>query len=225
MKFKLLMFVFVFGAVFNVAFAQDSNTTTTEGENFWSQEKPDLSDSAKVAASLEPYEKPMPKALKNSCVPRKELREEARLLLRPFRYNLAKTTMITMQRYPQKFLLIIPIYAEESHRIVFSNRGMPQAYGIKIYDQHPEANKKKASVIFEADTAEAINTYELPADYENQYIFVEYTVPPTDAENRDFTEKGCAIMFMGYLYLPDGVDPSTVNTDEGTVGHKEDAKD
>lgn len=212
MKLKLFTFLFIVVSTFSVSLAQESDTTGVEGENFWTEESGD-SNATADESNTDDANKPMPKPVKNSCSNRNELREEARLLLRPYRYNLAKTTMITMKRYPQKRLLIIPIYASEGHRLVFSSKGMPQPYGIKVYDKHPEAEAKKASVLFTANEEEFINTFELPEDYDGQYIFVEYTVPATDAENRDFTIKGCAILYMGYMYISDE-DSSTVETGE-----------
>jgi len=225
MKLKLFVILFFFAATVNVSLAQE-NGTEQEGENFWTEEEggaaaadsADMDDAGEFAVgdegSSDDVEQAKVKAVKNSCENRNELREEARLLLRPFRYNLAKTSMITMKRYPQKRLMVIPIYAKQSHRLVFSSKGMPQPYGIKVYDHHPEADAKKATVLFEGNKEEFINTYELPEDYGNQYIFVEYDIPASDAENRDYTIKGCAIMFMGYLYNSDSEGESTVDTGE-----------
>jgi len=224
MKLKLFAFLFFVAVTLNVSIAQE-NGNEQEGENFWTEEgseaaaqdSTDKNDSGEFGVedegSSDDVDQPKVKEVKNSCSNRSELREEARLLLRPFRYNLAKTSMIIMKRYPQKRIMVIPIYAHQSHRLVFSSRGMPQPYGIKVYDRHPEAEAKKAQVLFEGNKEEFINTYELPENYGNQYIFVEYDIPASDAGNRDYTIKGCAIMFMGYLYVTDGEDESTVNTD------------
>jgi len=215
MKLRLFAFLFLVVSTFTVTVAQENGTSGEEGENFWTEESGGSHATGNAAADskVEDSEQPMPKPVKNSCSNRNELREEARLLLRPYRYNLAKTSMITMKRYPQKKLLIIPIYSKQGHRLVFSSKGMPQPYGIKVYDKHPEAEAKKAQVLFTANEEEFINTYELPENYEGQYIFVEYTIPPTDAENRDFTIKGCAIFYMGYMYIS-SEDSETVETGE-----------
>lgn len=155
------------------------------------------------------------KPVKNTCSNRSELREEARLLLRPFKYNLAKTTMITFKRHPQKMTVIVPIYSSQNHRLVFSSKGLPQVVGIKIFNA-PSGDKKREE-IFKSNDAEMINTFELTEDYKGSYLFIEYSIPATDMENRDYTSKGCAIFFMGYLNLP-------AEEGEGTIGNEEEAK-
>lgn len=208
-KFFAILLVVGFTAFTVYALAQE------EGADFWAEDSTEASvtPSDSTSSEVEGNTNGV-KPVKNSCSNRKELREEARLLLRPFKYNMAKTTMVTMKRYPQKQNVIIPIYSKQAHRLVFSTKGLPQNIGIKVYDKH--YSEKKRKVLFETDKNTPINTFELPEDYKEQYIFLEYNIPPTTEEDRSTTVKGCVIFMMGYLYLEDDTSEETVSTESNT---------
>lgn len=206
MKFKflpILILVMSIGLSIN-SFAQE------EGGDFWKEKTTESKDASKeqtkakgATASVKP--------VSNSCSNRDELREEVRLLIRPYRYNLAKTTTISYKRYPQKMKVLVPIYNDQEHRIIFSTRGLPQEIIITVYDK--AATEKKRNVLFTSTPGEMISTFELPADYKESYLFVEYAVPASDAEDRSTTVRGCVVMMMGYLFLAPGEVENTVSTE------------
>jgi hypothetical protein len=180
-------------------------------ESFWTEESTDGESAS--STSSEPSNKPKVKPVSNSCSNKTELREEVRLLIRPYKYNLSKTTIINFKRYPQLLRVLIPIYSDQEHRLIFSTKGLPQDIGITIYDR--PKNEKRRKVLYTSNSGEPINTFELPEEYKEPYLFVEYSVPPSEAEDRNTTIRGCAIMMMGYLYLPKTEGESTVDTDDG----------
>jgi hypothetical protein len=197
--FTIFILAVTLGLVNNATAQEESN-----GEDFWNEnadtnkastEKVPASKSAEGAtATVKPVD--------NSCSNRDELREEVRLLIRPFRYNLAKTTTINFKRYPQKMKVLVPIYSDQEHRVVFSTKGLPQEVGITVYDKH--SSEKKRKELYKSSGGELIHTFELPADYKESYLHVEYDIPPSEAEDRSTTRRGCVVLMMGYLYLPEG---------------------
>tara|TARA_R110002050_G_scaffold300786_1_gene472669 strand:+ start:9680 stop:10336 length:657 start_codon:yes stop_codon:yes gene_type:complete len=213
MKFKFLtalFFVLLLGVNVGAQAQQE------EGEDFWTEEEAST-ETAKTADdkanATSSTTSARVKPVDNSCTNKNELREEVRLLIRPFKYNLAKTTIVNYKRYPQLLRVLIPIYSEEQHRIIFSTKGLPQDVIITVYDKQQGEKKRKA--LFTSNPSEPISTFELPEDYKESFLFVEYSVPPTDAEDRSTTRRGCVIMMMGYLYLPTESGESTVETGTG----------
>lgn len=215
MKLKfitLLLAAVTMGWSYNANAQTDS--TKSESGDFWNENAKAEGGSAdsKQSDSREGATATV-KPVDNSCSNRDELREEVRLLIRPFRYNLAKTTTINFKRYPQKMKVLIPIYSKQEHRIIFSTKGLPQEVGIKVYDK--PASEKKRKLLYESTGGEPIHTFELPEEYKESYLHVEYDVPASEAEDRSTTRRGCVIMMMGYLYLPEGGESEeTVTTEE-----------
>ena len=211
MKLKFVT-IFALAFVLGVSFsAKAQDEAAAKGGDFWS-EKSSAKDSASTTTSKPANESGATARVKpvdNSCSNRDELREEVRLLIRPFRYNLAKTTTVNYKRYPQKLKVLIPIYSDQAHRIIFSTKGLPQDIIITIYDK-PASEKKRKTLFTSSD--EPISTFELPADYKESYLFVEYSVPASDATDRSTTRRGCVVMMMGYLFLPEEGGEETVTT-------------
>ena len=210
MKLKFIalpLIALTFGWITNVK-AQDEATE----DNFWSETTANDSLDSETKAEKDNREGATAKVkpVENSCSNRNELREEVRLLIKPFRYNLAKTTTINYKRYPQKLRVLVPIYSNQEHRVVFSTKGLPQDILISIYDG-PVSDKKR-KVLFNSTKGEPINLFELPKDYKESYLFVEYDVPASDAEDRSTVRKGCVVMMMGYLFLPETEEEGTVTT-------------
>ena len=214
MKFNYLyvLVLFLVVGLSNQVTAQEEKEA--EGGDFWTEESaPDDNTIDGDGASAKPAAattNSKVKPVQNSCSNRTELREEARLLIRPFKYNLSKTTTINFKRYPQLLRVLVPIYAEQTHRLVFSTKGLPQEIIINIYDK-PKSEKRR-KVIFTSSPSEPINTFELPEEYDEPYLFVEYSIPPSEAEDRSTTIRGCAVLMMGYLYLPENGSEETVDT-------------
>lgn len=200
MKFKfftILILAIAFGFSQTASAQEESN-----GEDFWNENSEAAATSSdEKASTARDGATATVKPVDNSCSNRDELREEVRLLIRPFRYNLAKTTMISFKRYPQKMKVLIPIYSDQEHRLIFSTKGLPQDVGITVYDK--PASEKKRKVLFTSTGGEPISTFQLPADYKESYLHVEYDVPASDAEDRSTTRRGCVVMMMGYLFLPE----------------------
>jgi len=215
MKIKFLSILIFF---MGIGLTTSIQAQEEEGGDFWTEEESGTKDGTKQEASSEKAKTKSNnnatarvKPTNNSCGNREELREEVRLLIRPFKYNLSKTTMITYKRYPQLLRVIIPIYNKQEHRLIFSTKGLPQDIGIKIYDK--AKSEKKRKVLFSGNSDDPINTFELGEDFKGSYLFVEYSVPATENEDRSTTQRGCVVMMMGYLYLPKDEGEGTVDTD------------
>ncbi|MFT4753069.1 MAG: hypothetical protein ACI85Q_000605 [Salibacteraceae bacterium] len=205
MKIKsvTLLFALICGLTTNVSAQEEAN-----GEDFWSEKTSSETETKNESSSSREGATATVKAVENSCSNRDELREEVRLLIRPFRYNLAKTTTVNFKRYPQKMKVLVPIYSEQEHRIIFSTKGLPQDIVITVFDK--PASEKKRKTLFTSNPSEPISTFELPADYKESYLHLEYAVPPSDAKDRSTTRRGCVVMMMGYLFLPESAPEETV---------------
>ena len=199
--FSILTFAFVLSFSTQTMAQEESGDFWKENSKDAPQETPQKRDGA--TAQVKP--------VSNSCSNRNELREEVRLMIRPFRYNLAKTTTISFKRYPQKLKVLIPIYSDQKHRMIFSTKGLPQDIVITVYDKASTEKRRKA--LFTSTAGQPIHTFELPEDYKESYLFVEYDVPASEAEDRSQTVRGCVVMMMGYLFLPAEEAEGTVTTE------------
>ncbi len=207
MKIKILsvlILVFTLGVSFSTSAQEEGGDFWNENDGKTPSETPKQENKPKGATATV-------KPVSNSCSNRNELREEVRLLIRPYRYNLAKTSTISYKRYPQKMKVLVPIYNDQEHRIIFSTRGLPQDILITVYDKASTEKKRKA--LFTSTPGEVISTFELPADYKESYLFVEYAIPASEAEDRSTTVRGCVVMMMGYLFLPPGDAEETITSE------------
>lgn len=181
--------------------AQDDTTSYENSDESWMEEDSwGDSESADPWGSANDESKTESKSpavnFVNSCTNRNDIRDKAKEALLPYRYCAGKTSTLTFKRYPQQMELIIPIYYDQQHVLVFNTEGLDQNILIRVYDK-PLDHKRK-EVLFEVNGGEKQSLFELPKDYKESKIFIEYVIPPYNGE-KNMTSKGCVVFMMGYL--------------------------
>ncbi len=134
----------------------------------------------------------------NHCTNRKEIRENVKEALKPYRYCNTSTTNVAYRRFPQKIDVVVPIYFDQQHILIFSTEGIDGDVRIRIFDAPSTARKR--NMLFEAsNTAEKHHLFELAKGFKNPKLYVEYTLPPAEKNEEGKTSKGCIVFMMGYL--------------------------
>ena len=139
---------------------------------------------------------------------RDSLRTETKYALKPYRYCMAKTTEVTMKRYPNKVRVTIPVYYNMKHLMLWNTAGLPDGVQIMVFDG--PASEKKREMLFKSDPSKDLNSFELSEEYGGMKLFFEYFIPPVEADDNK-TYRGCVVFMMGYL------DPTQLPEDEGTM--------
>lgn len=139
---------------------------------------------------------------------RDSLRTETKYALKPYRYCMAKTSEVTMKRYPNKVLVTIPVYYNMKHLMLWNTAGLPKGVVVKVWDG--PASDKKRQMIFQSEANKTLNTFELSEEFGGTKLFFEYFIPPVE-EDDNKTYRGCLVFMMGYL------DPEQLPEDEGTM--------
>lgn len=132
----------------------------------------------------------------NTCENRNELRDATKEQLQPYKYCNSKTTMLTFRKYPQRHEVVVPIFYEEEHLLVFNTEGLEQDIIIKVYDKPSTSKKRK--LIFEATKGEKLTLLELPKDFKGNKLFIDYIIPSYQGDE-SITSKGCVVFMMGFL--------------------------
>lgn len=134
----------------------------------------------------------------NHCTNRKEIRDNVKEALKPYRYCNTSTTNIAYRRFPQKIDVVVPIYFDQQHILIFSTEGIDGDVRIRVFDA-PSAARKR-NMLFEAsNSAEKHHLFELAKGYKSSKLYVEYILPPAEKNEEGKTSKGCIVFMMGYL--------------------------
>lgn len=172
---------------------EDDSNWETNDDNYdpWADAHEEEGDMGKTEA--EKYRE----SIENACENKYEYRTKAKSELYPYTYSSGKTSIIHLKRKPYFKSLVVPIYFDYQHSIVFNRQGMNEKVAIRVFDG-PQ-NDDKRQLLFEAGKDEQISTFELASDYEKSKVFIEYLIPPSHPEKRDIVQKGCIVFVMGYL--------------------------
>ncbi len=195
----LILLSFIFMAPFAMAQEEESWEEESWEEESWEENESDTGEDLSENPFGEEVEAE-PEGPKvnfvNACENRDELRDATKEQLQPYKYCNSKTTILTFRKYPQRHQVVVPIFYEEEHLLVFNTEGLEQDVIIKVYDK-PVTNKKR-KLIFEGTRGEKITLLELPKDFKGNKLFIDYIIPAYDGEEGT-TSKGCVVFMMGFL--------------------------
>jgi hypothetical protein len=150
----------------------------------------------------------------NACTNRRELRDEVRRLLSPYRYSSSKISVLSFYTYPKQYEVVVPIYYDYDHKMIFSTKGLPEDVKIRVYELPKRFDNREP--IYEANEQEGINEFYVPQDYNGYKLFLEYTAPPVEKEFKSDIVKGCIIFMLGYIDPELIPEETTVTTEKSS---------
>ena len=121
----------------------------------------------------------------------KELKEKAKFVLEPYKYDSSELTRILYKTKESVKEVEVPLFIGEKYRIVFELEALPKQVEVQIYNKDKESKNRK--LLFSSkdmgDKKEFL--FEVA---KARHIYVDYVVPPTEAGSY----SGCAVFMVGY---------------------------
>lgn len=121
----------------------------------------------------------------------KTLKEKAKKLLEPYKYDLAKMTHIMYKDKPTMKEIEVPLFIGEKYRLVFNTEALPKNIVINLFNRDKDNAKRKLMFT----TKDAGNKREFAFDYSfANKIFIDYDIPAGDST----AASGCVVFMLGY---------------------------
>lgn len=114
----------------------------------------------------------------------------------PFRYTGMTVQRIFFRRYNQKKEVSFPLYFEAKHRFVFNTENLPQEIKVEIYDSHSTNKKRNKLASFSSDEKQF--TFEPDPAMGLPFIYVNFLIPASIADDTKSIPKGCVVIMTGY---------------------------
>ena len=114
----------------------------------------------------------------------------------PFRYTGMTVQRIFFRRYNQRKEVSFPLYFETKYRFVFNTENLPQEIKIEIYDSHSSNRKRNKIASFSSDEKQF--TFEPDPSMVLPFIYVNFLIPASIAEDTKSIPKGCVVIMTGY---------------------------
>ncbi|HRG00206.1 MAG TPA: hypothetical protein PKZ75_03755 [Bacteroidia bacterium] len=122
----------------------------------------------------------------------KELKEKAKNLLEPYKYDSSELTRIMYKKKESVKEVEVPLFIGEKYRIAFELEALPKQVEVQIYNKDKESKNRK--LLF--------SSKDLAADKKEFYfevskvrhVYVDYVIPPTE----EGSYSGCAVFMVGY---------------------------
>lgn len=122
----------------------------------------------------------------------KALKDKAKKMLEPYKYDLAKVTRIVYQDKPTMKEIEVPLFIGEKYRLVFNTEALPKNVVVNCYNRDKESKKRK--LMFSSKDAGA-DKKEFAFEYSfANKIFIDYDIPPGDSA----AAGGCLVFMLGY---------------------------
>ena len=121
----------------------------------------------------------------------KELKEKAKLVLEPYKYDSSELTRILYKTKESIKEVEVPLFIGEKYRIVFELEALPKQVEVQIYNKDKDSKNRK--LLF--SSKEMGDKKEFLFEVSKvRHIYVDYVVPPTEAGSY----SGCAVFMVGY---------------------------
>ncbi|MES2763883.1 MAG: hypothetical protein V4677_16830 [Bacteroidota bacterium] len=121
----------------------------------------------------------------------KELKEKAKTILEPYKYDSSELTRILYKAKETIKEIEVPLFIGEKYRMVFELEALPKQVEVQIYNKDKESKNRK--LLFSSkdmgDKKEFL--FEIS---KVRHVYVDYIVPPTEAGSY----SGCAVFMVGY---------------------------
>ena len=122
----------------------------------------------------------------------KELKEKAKNVLEPYKYDSSELTRILYKNKETLKEVEVPLFIGEKYRFVFELEALPKQVEVQIYNKDKDSKSRK--LLF--------SSKELGADKKEfqfevskmRHVYVDYVIPPTETGSY----SGCAVFMVGY---------------------------
>jgi len=126
--------------------------------------------------------------------------EDAKVKLKkelvPCRYTNMSVQRIFFRRYNQKKSVSFPLMFDTKHRFVFNTENLPQNIKVKVYSDNEFVKKRQELASFNSEDGQF--TYEPDISQPLPYIYFEFLIPASIAEDTRSIPKGCVVIMVGY---------------------------
>ena len=121
----------------------------------------------------------------------KELKEKAKLVLEPYKYDSSELTRILYKTKESIKEVEVPLFIGEKYRIVFELEALTKQVEVQIYNKDKESKNRK--LLFSSKDMGDKKEFLFEVS-KVRHIYVDYVVPPTEAGSY----SGCAVFMVGY---------------------------
>ncbi len=122
----------------------------------------------------------------------KALKEKAKEMLDPFKYDSSELTRIMYKKKESVKEVEVPLFIGEKYRFVFVLEALPKPVEIQVYNKDKESKNRK--LLFSSkDLAADKKTWEFEIS-KSRHVYVDYVIPPTEVGSY----SGCAVFSVGY---------------------------
>lgn len=122
----------------------------------------------------------------------KALKEKAREMLDPFKYDSSELTRIMYKKKESVKEVEVPLFIGEKYRFVFVLESLPKPVEVRVYNKDKESKNRK--LLFSSkDAGSDKKTWEFEIS-KSRHVYVDYVIPPTEVGSY----SGCAVFSVGY---------------------------
>lgn len=121
----------------------------------------------------------------------KELKEKARNVLEPYKYDSSELTRILYKKKESIKEVEVPLFIGEKYRMVFELEALPKKVEVQIYNKDKESKNRKLLFSSKDLGDKKEFTFEVS---KVRHVYVDYVVPPTE----EGSYSGCAVFMVGY---------------------------
>ena len=122
----------------------------------------------------------------------KTLKEKAKDLLDPYKYDSSELTHIIYKKKESVKEVEVPLFIGEKYHFVFVLEALPKPVEIQVYNKDKESKNRK--LLFSSKgTGTDKKTWEFEIS-KSRHVYVDYVIPPTEVGSY----SGCAVFSVGY---------------------------
>ena len=122
----------------------------------------------------------------------KELKEKAKNVLEPYKYDSSELTRILYKNKETLKEVEVPLFIGEKYRIVFELEALPKQIEVQIYNKDKDSKSRK--LLFSSkELGSDKNEFQFEVS-KMRHIFIDYVIPPTETGSY----SGCAVFMVGY---------------------------
>lgn len=122
----------------------------------------------------------------------KELKEKAKDLLEPYKYDSSELTRIMYKKKESVKEVEVPLSIGEKYRIAFELEALPKQVEVQIYNKDKDSKNRK--LLFSSkDLGPDKKEFYFEVS-KARHVYVDYVIPPTE----EGSYSGCAVFMVGY---------------------------
>ncbi len=122
----------------------------------------------------------------------KELKEKAKNVLEPYKYDSSELTRILYKNKETLKEVEVPLFIGEKYRFVFELEALPKQIEVQIYNKDKDSKSRK--LLFSSKELGADkNEFQFEVS-KARHVYIDYVIPPSEAGSY----SGCAVFMVGY---------------------------